>query len=273
MIHDHTTHLAAPLLFVCLIFGAGPVEGQPPGFEGAIRPGWVMENGNRMAALHLRLDPGWKTYWRAPGDNGIPPSFDWTGSRNLGAVRFHWPRPEVSDGAAGRTIGYSHELVLPMEVVPDRRGEPMHLQGEVELGVCKDICIPASFLFSVTLPGPGQKDEAIDRALRQRPSTPREAGLRRIGCELNPSAEGMRMEVVMDMPSTGGAEIVVVEPGQNGVWVSEAMVQRDGQTLRASVDIIPAKGNALALDRENIVVNVLGRNRAVEIKGCPAPRS
>jgi DsbC/DsbD-like thiol-disulfide interchange protein len=260
-------------LFAGVFSGAATLKAQPPAFEGAIRPGWVMENGNRMAALHLRLDPGWKTYWRAPGDNGIPPSFDWNGSRNIGAVRFHWPRPEVTDGAAGRTIGYSHELILPMEVVPARKGDPMHLQAEVELGVCKDICIPASFRFSVTLPGPGQKDEAISRALRQRPSTPREAGLSAIGCTLTPSAEGMDMEVRLDMPSTGGAETVVVEPGQNGIWVSEAAVRREGQTLTAQVEMIPMTRGAMALDRESIVVTVLGRNRAVEITGCPAPRS
>ncbi|MFN4171530.1 MAG: protein-disulfide reductase DsbD domain-containing protein [Pseudorhodobacter sp.] len=265
--------LALFTILATLLLAALPLRAEPPGFEGAIRPGWVMENGNRMAALHLRLNPGWKTYWRAPGDSGIPPSFDWTGSRNLGAVRFHWPRPEVSDGAAGRTIGYSRELILPMEVQPSRRGEPMHLQGEVELGVCKDICIPASFRFSVTLPGPGQKDESINRALRQRPSTPREAGMRRIGCSLSPTAEGLRMEVLIDMPSTGGPETVVVEPGGNGIWVSEAAVRREGKTLWASVDLIPTAGRAIALDRESIIVTVLGRNRAVEIKGCPAPRS
>lgn len=268
-----TPTLAALALLASLVSGAAPAQAQPSTFEGSIRPGWVMENGNRMAALHLRLEPGWKTYWRAPGDSGIPPSFDWNGSRNIGAVRFHWPRPEVSEGAAGRTIGYSRELILPMEVVPARKGDPMHLQAEVELGVCKDICVPASFRFSVTLPGPGQKDEAIARALRQRPSTPREAGLRQIGCTLTPSAEGMAMEVRLDMPSTGGAETVVVEPGQDGIWVSEATVQREGRTLTAHVEMIPMARNALALDRESIIVTVLGRNRAVEITGCPAPKS
>jgi DsbC/DsbD-like thiol-disulfide interchange protein len=271
----YSTHipLAALALVSGLFSGASITQAQTPAFEGAIRPGWLMENGNRMAALHLRLDPGWKTYWRAPGDTGIPPSFDWSGSRNIGAVRFHWPRPEVTEGAAGRTIGYSHELILPMEVVPARKGDPMHLQAEVELGVCKDICVPASFRFSVTLPDAGQKDEAIARALRQRPSTPREAGLRQIGCTLTPSAEGMEMEVVMDMPSTGGAETVVVEPGQNGIWVSEAAVRREGQTLTAHVEMIPMTRGAMAVDRGGIVVTVLGRNRAVEITGCPSPRS
>ncbi|MBL4915635.1 protein-disulfide reductase DsbD domain-containing protein [Szabonella alba] len=265
--------LAPFMLFAALMAMALPAQATPPGFEGTIRPGWVMENGNRMAALHLQLKPGWKTYWRAPGDTGIPPSFDWTGSRNVGAVQFHWPRPEVSNGAAGRTIGYSHELILPMEVRPARKGEPVHLEGEVELGVCKDICVPARFGFSVTLPGPGTKDPAITQALRQRPSTPKEAGLRRIGCSLSPAPRGMRLDVEIDMPSTGGPETVVVEPGQNGIWVSEAEVQRSGNRLLARVDMIAPAGSAMVLDRQSIMVNVLGRNRAVEIAGCPAPRS
>ncbi|MEG4641374.1 protein-disulfide reductase DsbD domain-containing protein, partial [Paracoccus sp. APAP_BH8] len=43
--------------------------------------------GHRMTALHLRLEPGWKTYWRSPGDAGVPPRFDWAASRNLAEVR------------------------------------------------------------------------------------------------------------------------------------------------------------------------------------------
>ena len=48
-----------------------------------------------MAAVEIRLAPGWHTYWRVPGEAGIPPRFDWSGSQNLAAVAYEWPRPEI----------------------------------------------------------------------------------------------------------------------------------------------------------------------------------
>jgi DsbC/DsbD-like thiol-disulfide interchange protein len=51
-----------------------------------ILPGWSRDDGSHMAALHLILAPGWKTYWRAPGDAGIPPMMDLEGSDNLSDI-------------------------------------------------------------------------------------------------------------------------------------------------------------------------------------------
>ena len=68
-----------------------------------LRPGWQMENGGHMAAVELQLAPGWKTYWRSPGDAGIPPTFDWSGSDNVRSVRIHWPAPLVFDANGMQT--------------------------------------------------------------------------------------------------------------------------------------------------------------------------
>jgi DsbC/DsbD-like thiol-disulfide interchange protein len=80
-----------------------------------------MENGGHMAAVELQLAPGWKTYWRSPGDAGIPPSFDWSGSENVKSVRLHWPAPEVFEANGMQTIGYHERLVLPVEITPRTR--------------------------------------------------------------------------------------------------------------------------------------------------------
>lgn len=58
-----------------------------------ILPGWELDNGNLIVGFHFALAPGWKTYWRAPGDGGIPPLFAWSGSKNVEGIRFHWPVP------------------------------------------------------------------------------------------------------------------------------------------------------------------------------------
>jgi DsbC/DsbD-like thiol-disulfide interchange protein len=111
---------------------AAPAAAQalPPQIVHAeLRPGWQTEDGTHLAALHLRLAEGWKTYWRVPGDAGIVPQFDWSRSQNTASVRARWPRPMIFSQNGYRSIGYEGELVLPLEVVPQQAGKPVALQG------------------------------------------------------------------------------------------------------------------------------------------------
>lgn len=80
--------------------------------------GGATAQGRYIGALHLRLEDGWKTYWRAPGDAGIPPQFSWQGSSNIADLSITWPTPEVFETSGYRTIGYHDELVLPVEITP-----------------------------------------------------------------------------------------------------------------------------------------------------------
>jgi len=240
--------------------------------DGTFRLGWEMTSGSRMTALHLRLAPQWKTYWRAPGDAGIPPSFDWAGSENVKSVRFHWPTPDVFHTNGIQSVGYHDELVLPIEVIAKDPSRPVYLRAQVELGVCKDICMPASLELTADLAGKGGPDALIAAALRARPATGREAGVTRIACTITPIRDGLRLMAEVTLPPQGNREVVVVEPGVPGVWVSEAEVSRSGDTVVATVEMVPASGAPFALDRRGVTLTVLGNTgRAVEIDGCPAP--
>lgn len=237
---------------------------------GELRPGWQVKGGTHMAALHLRLAPSWKTYWRAPGDAGIPPSFDWSASRNLKSLKLHWPAPEVFHTNGMISVGYYQELVLPIEVVPVDPSQPVHLATTVNLGVCKDICMPASLTLAADLLAPGKPDVIISKALAARPATGAEAGVRGHDCALEPISDGMRLTARIDMPSMGRVETVVVEPGIAGIWVSEAEVSRSGRQLQAVVDMVPPSGQPFALTRDAMIITVIGPGgRAVELRGCP----
>src|SRR5690349_4532496 len=78
-------------------------------------PGPVVGDGHK-AGLEIHLEPGWKTYWRNPGDSGVPPSFDWSKSTNLADVTVSWPAPERLEDEGGTSIGYKHDVVLPLLV-------------------------------------------------------------------------------------------------------------------------------------------------------------
>lgn len=233
-----------------------------------VLPGWQTADGTRMAALRLTLAPGWKTYWRAPGDAGIPPAFDWTGSRNLAAVAFHWPAPDVFHDYGIRTIGYADQLVLPMELRPERPGAPIRVAGEMELGVCETVCIPAELTFSAVIDGAGAMDPTIRAALAARPIPARNAGVGRVVCEFTPIADGVRLDARIDMPRVGGSEVALVEAGEPGIWVSEPQVARQDGALHVRADLVPPPGMPLLLDRSELRFTVLGSSRAVDIRGC-----
>lgn len=232
--------------------------------------GWETADGTHMAALHLRLAPEWKTYWRAPGDAGIPPLFDWSGSQNLSSVRLHWPRPVVFSLNGMDTIGYHDELVLPIEVTPADPSRPVVLNLRMDMGVCNEICMPASVVVEAELVPPGASDLAIKAALADRPVAAGLAGVGTVECAVEPIQDGLRVTARMELPSQGASEKVVLEAGREGVWVSEAMTERQGQDLVAMAEMVPPEGAPFALDRSAMVLTVIGPDRAVEIRGCPA---
>ena len=228
--------------------------------------GWRTEAGTQMAGLKLTLAPGWKTYWRAPGDAGIPPLADWTGSENLGAARFHWPVPEVFDLSGMRSIGYAGEVVLPLELVPRDGDGAIRLSGVVDLGICEEICVPVSLRLAADLPVPGAPDAAIRAALDAVPPQVTAP----VRCRVEPIRDGLRVTAEITHPALGPGEVAVIEAGDPSVWVSEPVLARAGPVLTAVADLVPVEARPFALDRSAVVITLIGGGKAVELKGCPA---
>ncbi|WP_170516712.1 protein-disulfide reductase DsbD domain-containing protein [Ruegeria atlantica] len=227
-------------------------------------------NGTYLGALRLTLKDGWKTYWRAPGDAGIPPQFDWNRSQNVGDVAITWPAPHVFVQNGLQSLGYADQLVLPVEITPSDPAKPVRLRGEMDLGVCKDVCIPETLDFDHTLDADAGRNPAIAAALAQRPYSAKEAQVTAASCHLTPTSDGMRIEAHVTMPSAGGREVAVIEPGNPTLWASEPETTRQGGTLVAISEVISASGGPFALDRSDIRITVLGANHAVDIQGCSA---
>lgn len=233
-----------------------------------ILDGGLTERGTYLGAVRLTLSDGWKTYWRAPGDAGIPPRFDWGGSRNVGEVSFTWPTPEVLEQNGLRTLGYEDQLILPVEITPAKPGKPVRLKGSMELGICKDVCVPGNLAINHTVNEQAGRNPAIAAALAQRPYSRREAGVRSATCILSPTSDGMQIEAQIAMPSAGGQEVAVIEPGNPVIWASAPETRRQGNTLIATSELISNSGGPIALDRSEIRITVLGSKHAVDIVGC-----
>lgn len=237
--------------------------------KGEILQGWVRADGQRVAALKLTIAPGWKTYWRAPGDTGIPPTFDWSGSRNLADVSVEWPTPSVFREKNLTTIGYKNQVVLPLIMsVPDSNA-PVVYQTLIDLGVCSDVCVPAQLKLSGVIDTQAARaDPAIAAALAQRPYSASEARVTQATCTIGMANGTLTLNAAIKLPHTGGQELVVIEAGRPDIWVSEADTKRSGDTLHALVDIAHVNGGPVALDRSGIRMTVLGNNQAVDIVGC-----
>ena len=96
-----------------------------------------------VAGLSLKLQPGWKTYWRMPGVAGVPPEFDWAGSENVKQVEVLYPLPTRFADVGDETIGYKDEVVFPLNVEAVDKAKPVQLKLVLNFGVCQDVCIPA----------------------------------------------------------------------------------------------------------------------------------
>src|SRR3954451_18865387 len=96
-----------------------------------------------LGGVAFQLQPGWKTYWRTPGDSGVPPRFDFSKSENIEAVTVLWPAPrKFDDGAGGHSLGYRDQIVLPLRIVAKHADKPVTLRADIDYAVCEKICIP-----------------------------------------------------------------------------------------------------------------------------------
>lgn len=105
--------------------------------------GPTLPSGKQRIGVEIVMSPGYKTYWRSPGQFGVPPSFDWTGSSNIGGLDVRWPVPERFQDSAGYSIGYVGEVVIPVSVQPVDPAKPVMVVLKLEYAVCDKICIPA----------------------------------------------------------------------------------------------------------------------------------
>src|SRR5713226_7324118 len=116
------------------------------------------------SGIEIKLNPGWKTYWRYPGDSGVPPRFSFTRSENVESVRLLWPAPKRFGGPADTSIGYTGDVIFPLRVLPRDPARPVLLRLDVDYAICENLCIPADGKAELLL---GEEPTAYEDALRQ----------------------------------------------------------------------------------------------------------
>ncbi len=102
--------------------------------------------------IQIKLKPEWKTYWRSPGESGIPPGFNWSQSRNLAKTEIYWPAPGRYTSFGLDTIGYKNEVVFPITAQVEVPGQAVSAIVNVDYAVCRDICVPLQTRLHLQIP-------------------------------------------------------------------------------------------------------------------------
>jgi DsbC/DsbD-like thiol-disulfide interchange protein len=239
--------------------GPIPVAGQPPSGNGITSP-WVDVHTARvrlhagsgavkgaksyLAGIEITLDAGWKTYWRNPGDAGVPPVFDWAGSTNVASAKVLYPAPSRLKEPAAETIGYTRAVLFPVEVTPQDAKKGVELDLLLEFGICREICIPAQAKLRLDVPPKtltGEPSPVVAAALSHVPRAPGEKrpedpDLVRMTASLDGPTP--RLEVRARFPKGGkGADLFIEAPDGLYVPLPKRLPDAADGTARFEVDL------------------------------------
>jgi DsbC/DsbD-like thiol-disulfide interchange protein len=212
------------------------------------------------AGIEIRLDPGWKTYWRYPGDTGVPPTFDFSGSQNVESTTVQWPAPErFSDGAGGYSIGYMGDVILPLKVTPANGAQTSILHAKLNYAICGTLCVPANATLELPLSGNSAEEGLLDKAENEVPKRvplgPNSGNTLAI-LSVHREAGGAHDKVVVDVAAPAGTPVELFAEGPTPEWalpLPETAGPATGPTRRFTFDVdgLPpgakAKGAMLTL--------------------------
>ncbi|HJZ44776.1 MAG TPA: protein-disulfide reductase DsbD domain-containing protein [Hyphomicrobiaceae bacterium] len=227
-----------------------------------------------LAGVEITLADGWKTYWRNPGDAGVPPIFDWSGSTNVASMKVLYPAPSRLKEPGAETIGYTQAVLFPVEVTPEDAKKPVELKLLLEFGICREICIPAQSTLSLAIPTEalaGEPPSAILAALSRvpRPQAERRRDDPELG-SMTASLDGPSPRLAFEVRFAGdgkGGDLFIEAPDGLYVPMPKRLPDAADGTARFEVDLSRAgiardfKGKTLTLT----LVSDEGASEAVRV--------
>ena len=168
------------------------------------------------AGIEIKMPPGWHTYWRYPGDSGMPPSFDFTGSKNLASVKVLYPVPRLMTDETGQTLGYTGDVVLPLRVTPREPGKPVALRLKLEYAVCEKVCVPEEGHLALDVTGAKSTHDARLAAAEAR--VPQQVDPKALGLSVHRLNGGAKPMVAVDFKAPSDQPVHVFAEGPTPEW-------------------------------------------------------
>jgi DsbC/DsbD-like thiol-disulfide interchange protein len=168
------------------------------------------------AGIEVKLRPGWKTYWRYPGDSGVPPHFDFSGSENLKKADVLYPAPHLFTDETGQSLGYKDTVIFPVVVSPQQAGKPVRLQMKVDYAVCEKLCVPVEGRAELTLvAGDSKHNPALTQAEMR---VPRHVTATQLGLTAKRGNSGTKPTVIVELGAPTGKPVELFVEGPTPQW-------------------------------------------------------
>jgi DsbC/DsbD-like thiol-disulfide interchange protein len=168
------------------------------------------------AGVAIKMAPGWHTYWRYPGDSGVPPRFDFAGSENLAAAKVLYPAPHLYTDEAGNALGYKDAVIFPLQVTPKQAGKPVTLHLKLDYAVCEKLCVPVTGSAALTLaPGASAQDAILDAAEAR---VPQKMPAAQAGLTLKRAGDGAKPLIMVDLKAPADAPVELFVEGPTPEW-------------------------------------------------------
>jgi DsbC/DsbD-like thiol-disulfide interchange protein len=169
------------------------------------------------AGVEIKMKPGWHTYWRYPGDSGVPPRFGFSGSDNLATVKVLYPAPHAFTDETGTTIGYKGGVIFPLRVFARQKGKPVTLRAKIDYAVCEKLCVPVEAKLELTLAGTDAADNAALAAAEAR--VPRPVSAAEAGLTARRANDDKRKPLVfVDLAAPTGQSVELFVEGPTAEW-------------------------------------------------------
>jgi DsbC/DsbD-like thiol-disulfide interchange protein len=230
-IHAHAAAILAVNLVVTVAIPRPALAADASAWDGDQRAAVRLIAGAQRGTVHragieIRLAPGWKTYWRYPGDSGIPPRFDLSQSKNVKSVTVRYPAPHRLTDESGTSIGYKNGVVFPLEVVPENAARPVALVVKADYAVCEKICIPAEGKAELNVTGkPGGQEGWLKQNEMLVPSTGKIGGDERLAVR---AVKREDKRILVDVAAPGAVELFAEGPAAD--WALPVPSPVDGAT-------------------------------------------
>ena len=115
-----------------------------------------LTHNNNQSEIYLgieyKLQDGWKTYWKSPGDGGFPQEVNWENSKNINSLELLWPTPSHFEILGLTSAGYSNKVIFPLKIKLDNIDKDSLVALKIIYLVCKDICIPGEADLEILIP-------------------------------------------------------------------------------------------------------------------------
>ncbi len=169
------------------------------------------------AGVEIKMLPGWHTYWRYPGDSGVPPRLSFAGSDNVASVKVLYPAPHAFTDETGTTIGYKGNVILPLRVIAREPGKPVTLRAKIDYAVCDKLCVPVEAKVELPLSPNGGADNAALAAAEAR--VPRPVSAAEAGLTARRANDDKRKPLVfVDLAAPTGEPVELFVEGPSPEW-------------------------------------------------------